>query len=99
MPDLNEPDVVLPLSQRLHDAVDAVAGQSEDDLDAPVVNRVDEDVSRSFRHFVISASEVFRCRTPPAGHTFSRCSSSRSEEHTSELTSLLRHSYAVFCLK
>src|SRR3546814_6861215 len=25
--------------------------------------------------------------------------SSRSEEHTSELQSLMRHSYAVFCLK
>src|SRR3546814_17559853 len=32
MPDLNEPDVVLPLSQRLPDAVDAVAGQSEDGI-------------------------------------------------------------------
>src|SRR3546814_6230025 len=28
-----------------------------------------------------------------------RCSSSRSEEHTSELQSLMRISYAVFCLK
>src|SRR3546814_1323600 len=27
------------------------------------------------------------------------CSSSRSEEHTSELQSLMRISYAVFCLK
>src|SRR3546814_7516349 len=29
----------------------------------------------------------------------SRCSNSRSEEHTSELQSLMRISYAVFCLK
>src|SRR3546814_6202990 len=28
-----------------------------------------------------------------------RCSTSRSEEHTSELQSLMRISYAVFCLK
>src|SRR3546814_10502602 len=28
-----------------------------------------------------------------------RCSSTRSEEHTSELQSLMRISYAVFCLK
>src|SRR3546814_10569894 len=27
------------------------------------------------------------------------CSSDRSEEHTSELQSLMRNSYAVFCLK
>src|SRR3546814_5793995 len=29
----------------------------------------------------------------------SRCSARRSEEHTSELQSLMRISYAVFCLK
>src|SRR3546814_17350703 len=29
----------------------------------------------------------------------SRCVASRSEEHTSELQSLMRNSYAVFCLK
>src|SRR3546814_1376879 len=28
-----------------------------------------------------------------------RCANSRSEEHTSELQSLMRNSYAVFCLK
>src|SRR3546814_10493818 len=28
-----------------------------------------------------------------------RCAASRSEEHTSELQSLMRISYAVFCLK
>src|SRR3546814_3693882 len=31
--------------------------------------------------------------------TFSRTASIRSEEHTSELQSLMRISYAVFCLK
>src|SRR3546814_8608130 len=31
--------------------------------------------------------------------TCSTCSPSRSEEHTSELQSLMRISYAVFCLK
>src|SRR3546814_10725873 len=43
-------------------------------------------------------------KTPPTfGGAVSRCfplaSSSRSEEHTSELQSLMRISYAVFCLK
>ena len=33
---LDEADRVLALAQRLHDAVDAVAGQAEDDLHAPV---------------------------------------------------------------
>src|SRR3546814_4959699 len=30
---------------------------------------------------------------------FSACAEGRSEEHTSELQSLMRNSYAVFCLK
>src|SRR3546814_2767972 len=37
-----------------------------------------------------------RCRRRP---TRSNSTSSRSEEHTSELQSLMRISYAVFCLK
>src|SRR3546814_9136231 len=37
-----------------------------------------------------------RCGAPPRGlHPFVQ----RSEEHTSELQSLMRHSYAVFCLQ
>src|SRR3546814_13373740 len=34
-----------------------------------------------------------------SGRRDSRCRPSRSEEHTSELQSLMRISYAVFCLK
>src|SRR3546814_4187458 len=37
-----------------------------------------------------------RVRSPPPRH---RVRSPRSEEHTSELQSLMRISYAVFCLK
>src|SRR3546814_6204283 len=45
---------------------------------------------------------VPRHRTSPAtaqAPSVSRTCSSRSEEHTSELQSLMRISYAVFCLK
>src|SRR3546814_11197302 len=38
-------------------------------------------------------------RAGVAAHSGSACSSERSEEHTSELQSLMRISYAVFCLK
>ena len=44
VPHLDEADLVLPRAQRLHDAVDAVAGQAEDDIDAPVEQGVDEHV-------------------------------------------------------
>src|SRR3546814_8551221 len=46
-------------------------------------------------------SQLRRCRPYAAlrfGIEFAACSS-RSEEHTSELQSLMRISYAVFCLK
>src|SRR3546814_7263846 len=36
---------------------------------------------------------------PPAGNAAGRRGIPRSEEHTSELQSLMRISYAVFCLK
>src|SRR3546814_3810469 len=40
-----------------------------------------------------------RLRAGPAGGTHRRLVAARSEEHTSELQSLMRISYAVFCLK
>src|SRR3546814_7077083 len=36
---------------------------------------------------------------PRTGHAIESLSKARSEEHTSELQSLMRISYAVFCLK
>src|SRR3546814_8410267 len=41
----------------------------------------------------------YRTRTAPAGPAQFRVAFGRSEEHTSELQSLMRISYAVFCLK
>src|SRR3546814_2320981 len=40
-----------------------------------------------------------RRRGATAGHVFATWRPRRSEEHTSELQSLMRISYAVFCLK
>src|SRR3546814_6081309 len=39
------------------------------------------------------------CSAMNAGHSLAHSSVRRSEEHTSELQSLMRISYAVFCLK
>src|SRR3546814_17696726 len=43
------------------------------------------------------AKGTTRCYTGPLEHA--KAGASRSEEHTSELQSLMRISYAVFCLK
>src|SRR3546814_1093265 len=57
------------------------------------VRRADESVARAFVRLVVqplrAAGRVSRRHHEPA----------RSEEHTSELQSLMRISYAVFCLK
>ena len=41
MAHLDEADAVPPRAQRFHQAVDAVAGEAEDDLDSPVEEAVD----------------------------------------------------------
>src|SRR3546814_6433843 len=49
----------------------------------------------------LSSSRPARTRLPTSSlrHIHGRENVVRSEEHTSELQSLMRHSYAVFCLK
>src|SRR3546814_10330319 len=42
---------------------------------------------------------AFRCRLGMTEHRAVERRAQRSEEHTSELQSLMRSSYAVFCLK
>ncbi len=46
----NETDIVLALAQGLHDPVDAVPWESEDNRDSPVVKGIDEDVSCRVAH-------------------------------------------------
>src|SRR3546814_1375133 len=63
------------------------------------------DMSAQSPSFLVgsSSSSSITAAGPPAharGHRrLRRCPISRSEEHTSELQSLMRISYAVFCLK
>src|SRR3546814_10542861 len=74
-----------------------------------ILERIREGVAAGLRFDVareaIAAETVFTTHTPvPAGHdifqhTQMRWFLGRSEEHTSELQSLMRISYAVFCLK
>src|SRR3546814_4183214 len=51
------------------------------------------------RAAAVSGSPKFFLGTDSAPHTIEAKQSARSEEHTSELQSLMRISYAVFCLK
>src|SRR3546814_9455698 len=66
---------------------------------APVEIRADSDIARGGQivtglpHVGIDAEDFLD------DHDGGRCAGFRSEEHTSELQSLMRISYAVFCLK
>src|SRR3546814_4003760 len=51
-----------------------------------------------FREVHVGGRERFETQ-PRMSHASSACPQRRSEEHTSELQSLMRISYAVFCLK
>ncbi len=48
--DLHEPDLVLLRPECLHDAVDTVSGHSEDGIDAPINQRIHENVRRGRSH-------------------------------------------------
>src|SRR3954447_24868403 len=50
MPHLDEADLLLARAKGLEDPIDAVAGYSEHDLDAPVDQGLDEDLASSLRH-------------------------------------------------
>src|SRR3546814_1752820 len=52
---------------------------------------------RSFGHFILSLAWLLIGPTPAPNER--GAGGDRSEEHTSELQSLMRISYAVFCLK
>ena len=54
MPNLNEADLVLMLAQSFDDAVDAIAGYSEDGIDAPVEQSFNQNVTCGLSHFNFS---------------------------------------------
>src|SRR3546814_5168008 len=79
------------------DAVDRRGGRGLQ-VRRPAPGRTEVDASRQTadraqRHPCRAVPRTQRCRTCPTRRQ------PRSEEHTSELQSLMRISYAVFCLK
>src|SRR3546814_6615781 len=78
--------------------IQAVEFSARDKLDQPVSGRAQltfMDPERPITSRTIKFLELTACR----GLHFGRNAIPRSEEHTSELQSLMRNSYAVFCLK
>src|SRR3546814_9511746 len=87
--------------------------QSIADIDTLQEDNFDVDSGRHFDHRLIllgALDQIFRDHVARLGHALAKASLqnltgrelfalSRSEEHTSELQSLMRISYAVFCLK
>src|SRR3546814_5914984 len=82
-----------------------IAVPPEHPLDAPSgLSRRAEPAPRGFRGDVGGTYEGRKASVSPRRHFFRwparpGCIQLRSEEHTSELQSLMRISYAVFCLK
>src|SRR3546814_1590221 len=66
---------------------------------AAVGHRADRPYSRSQRRRSARQGGIDRKREEPGREPAASLPDPRSEEHTSELQSLMRISYAVFCLK
>src|SRR3546814_5251969 len=79
-----------------------VVAQTNDLTTGNFFDLADEDFRRVFQIFTVSFAALARAVIPDmraAGWGRIVHIGSRSEEHTSELQSLMRISYAVFCLK
>src|SRR3546814_6791689 len=85
--DLRRRDIGILLDRQRKERADAA--EHDDDRQHP---GKDWTVDEKTRHAALSALR-------PGAFAFRRADALRSEEHTSELQSLMRISYAVFCLK
>src|SRR3546814_1816040 len=95
-PDLNIPLCSVATRRRAGSAADARIER------APYRMRCHVDFDRARRRVVTPAGiagDGWRQRGAVERHLRGRIDADRSEEHTSELQSLMRISYAVFCLK
>src|SRR3546814_8988669 len=67
---------------------------------AALAEHTHEETMRAYDHLNLGIQpEKLRKLLIGCGYVVESCRISRSEEHTSELQSLMRNSYAVFCLK
>src|SRR3546814_10761282 len=80
-------------------AVDRRVRRHRRDDDAVGKGEIAQAVRREHRLDCATAWGATRAHRKPAFDAFQPSRVTRSEEHTSELQSLMRISYAVFCLK
>src|SRR3546814_10347819 len=79
------------------DVVVALVAREQHDAFGRMVERAAQAVGE--RHAASNAKNAPSLHTPAGVSPPASARSARSEEHTSELQSLMRISYAVFCLK
>src|SRR3546814_2112346 len=86
------------LDERVRLVLRQHADPADAGIDAVGKRKVDDPELATERHRRLGtpARELAQPRAPPTGENERQ---GRSEEHTSELQSLMRISYAVFCLK
>src|SRR3546814_16723641 len=93
-------DTLFPYTTLFRSVLQFVRDEVVHDLGDPLGVGVEDHVVRAGHHHVFALHRgepgEERCQLDPAGRQLQL---PRSEEHTSELQSLMRISYAVFCLK
>src|SRR3546814_7250963 len=90
--------------QRRQHEIRAIAAVSQRDEGDVGRSSLGHGIGRTCRARILRISSVLQAavpltRMPDPYHEAARTLAPRSEEHTSELQSLMRISYAVFCLK
>src|SRR3546814_1287573 len=95
-------DTLFPYTTLFRSVVDSVIGDTDELVALTLAYQMLNDLTRTIDFTVTNAERGVTVAGSADGKNKNVCQTrilSRSEEHTSELQSLMRISYAVFCLK
>src|SRR3546814_7137705 len=94
-------DTLFPYTTLFRSKIDVLRGGDIDNVDVKRLSSVPgvSYTTKGWEMFSPQAYLILNERKPPFDNVKVRQALMRSEEHTSELQSLMRSSYAVFCLK